>query len=733
MKSNKSIVKFLMIVCILGFFGNSFAMETKEQTFDDQAPIVPVGVTKKDAEKNKKKKKKKKAAATVPTAAAAPAARVITVPAGKPEESKLVPAGAKLKATELSPDSLCNKIFACIATNDAESNSLLQGLLERFKKQINKPHPTTKQYPVHFAAEHNNVEALKLFRIVGGCNFSIENSVGSALHMAALHNSLEAFKYLVEVVGLKPNEYNACGEKPIHYAACHKALKIINYLLENKHADVEEPVRSKGLLNGASPLILAAQHGAWPSIDCLLRHGANLCAQTVGRVNCLEVAADAKQLLTIKLILARDKKNKEEKGPGYNSIVNLRDSNGHNILDYFSFNGDCPMISLVINHGAIVNPVGARVTPLIAAALREKLEATQLLLTEHNACPNLANYDGMGPVHVVAINGNVDIMKLLVKNRANPNLQIPNTEGFTFREYTPLILAVLGNHFDMVKYLVQTCNVDCDVTTSCCKKTALFMAFHNHFKATAEYLIDHGANTNIELYGGKNLLHDAADNGWVSVMEKLVAQGFTINEPDADGNTALYYAGKKNHTAAITWLLEHGADVRFLKPETKDKKYKKMSTRILGIHAALGAKVAAAAVDCIEVKASVALVPALVQAPAEVPAKKPAAPKAEAKAVALAKKPRIVVHDHLAEQYPKLDLKSSARKFIEQMSELESGQITPALMQLNVNNFLGLDIKKLKSFKNCYRVRRGDYRIIYSVNGKKITVITVGKRENVYE
>ncbi len=43
--------------------------------------------------------------------------------------------------------------------------------------------------------------------------------------------------------------------------------------------------------------------------------------------------------------------------------------------------------------------------------------------------------------------------------------------------------------------------------------------------------------------------------------------------------------------------------------------------------------------------------------------------------------------------------------------------------------------KKLKGYKNSYRIRAGDYRIIYEVEDKilRILVIAVGHRKDVYE
>jgi len=43
--------------------------------------------------------------------------------------------------------------------------------------------------------------------------------------------------------------------------------------------------------------------------------------------------------------------------------------------------------------------------------------------------------------------------------------------------------------------------------------------------------------------------------------------------------------------------------------------------------------------------------------------------------------------------------------------------------------------KKLKGYKNSYRIRVGDYRIIYEIEDKvlRILIVAIGNRKNIYE
>jgi len=46
---------------------------------------------------------------------------------------------------------------------------------------------------------------------------------------------------------------------------------------------------------------------------------------------------------------------------------------------------------------------------------------------------------------------------------------------------------------------------------------------------------------------------------------------------------------------------------------------------------------------------------------------------------------------------------------------------------------LAADVKKLKGFKNKYRLRAGDYRVLFELDGGTIVVYAVGDRKDIYE
>ncbi|MBI5774273.1 MAG: type II toxin-antitoxin system RelE/ParE family toxin [Verrucomicrobia bacterium] len=50
-----------------------------------------------------------------------------------------------------------------------------------------------------------------------------------------------------------------------------------------------------------------------------------------------------------------------------------------------------------------------------------------------------------------------------------------------------------------------------------------------------------------------------------------------------------------------------------------------------------------------------------------------------------------------------------------------------------LQNDLGGDVKKLQGFKNKYRLRVGDFRVLFELEGRRVVIYDIGNRKDVYE
>ena len=78
----------------------------------------------------------------------------------------------------------------------------------------------------------------------------------------------------------------------------------------------------------------------------------------------------------------------------------------------------------------------------------------------------------------------------------------------------------------------------------------------------------------------------------------------------------------------------------------------------------------------------------------------------------------------------KIIIKKKAKKFIDKLPQNERIRIAKAIQALPN----GENIKKMKGYTDLFRLRVGDYRIIYSVNNGELLVIVInaGNRGEIY-
>jgi len=89
----------------------------------------------------------------------------------------------------------------------------------------------------------------------------------------------------------------------------------------------------------------------------------------------------------------------------------------------------------------------------------------------------------------------------------------------------------------------------------------------------------------------------------------------------------------------------------------------------------------------------------------------------------------------MAKQYSVELVKSAAKEF-KKLPEKVKSQVVETLGFLKQNPFSEvLKVKKLKGADSLYRIRLGNYRLVYEVRSKKliVLVIKIGHRKDVYK
>jgi len=67
-------------------------------------------------------------------------------------------------------------------------------------------------------------------------------------------------------------------------------------------------------------------------------------------------------------------------------------------------------------------------------------------------------------------------------------------------------------------------------------------------------------------------------------------------------------------------------------------------------------------------------------------------------------------------------------KALKKFSLKEQKQIKAMLLRLRSGEIKGLDVKKLRGREDIFRVRKGDLRIIYRLEGKEVYILKIERR-----
>lgn len=232
--------------------------------------------------------------------------------------------------------------------------------------------PDEKDQPLTCAVEAGYLDVVKVILEDTKNPDLIDNlKRRTPLHLAARHGKIEIVNYLLSM-GAAVDAVDQYGMTPLHLAIKHGHDEITLALLAHQ-ADV-----NKKMNNGYSPIFLSVLNGRELTFKTLLQHGADLAA-------------------------AKD--NVLEQTTLYAAV--LRNHNH--------------MIPILLEHGVDINEKSMDDrTALFLAVKSNRLEDVKYLLSKC-ANPDIPNAYGKTPLHVAASNGNVDMVKLLMRYHANPN------------------------------------------------------------------------------------------------------------------------------------------------------------------------------------------------------------------------------------------------------------------------------------------------------------------------
>lgn len=216
-------------------------------------------------------------------------------------------------------------------------------------------------------------------------------------------------------------------------------------------------------------------------------------------------------------------------------------------------------ICFLLRHGTLVNTpydVGYEVSVLQHAIKDGADVAIVTLLLNWKADPNsCTQYEQRTPLQLAIKRNNLDMIQVLLKHGADPNL---------VRSRTCLQMAVDNGDLMLVKLLLDH-RAEPDLVSREDEHTPLQTAARDGNKEIAELLLAHGANVNAPPFSnsGATALQFAAIGGYLGIAFLLLGYQVDVNAAGApiNGRTALEGAAEHGRIDMIKMLLNAGADV----------------------------------------------------------------------------------------------------------------------------------------------------------------------------
>lgn len=358
------------------------------------------------------------------------------------------------------------------------------------------------------------------------CWFDYENKTSWLSHAIKCNQPLETIEKIInQGANLKslPNAIGLCTF-PLHNAAKVGNIEIIKTLLDHG-ADINAVN-----LQQKSPLVLAIEQNHFEVVKFLLDRGATL--------KCHIQTYDFKNQTWIKI---------DFEFPLYEALLHANKA----MVDFLLAKG-ASLADLLKQQGFFLSQTGQEIDPNILlheVVKQNEIELAEFLLKhEIELAEFLKHVDinahdaGNTPLMIACLEGHEEMVEMLLANGAD--FQIPGHD----------YLDPSSTSLDPISFYIQRAPV---------KLSPLFVAVKYGNQRIIQALVNKGADITEEAQlsaNGSTLLHFAAQNGDLSLVQKLLENGAQIDAVDAQHNTPLNLSVSAGHHAVVEYLLAQGAN-----------------------------------------------------------------------------------------------------------------------------------------------------------------------------
>ena len=426
--------------------------------------------------------------------------------------------------------------------------------------------------PLIAACKHGNSAIVQLLLKCERCNLSTSDSEGNtALHIAVSRYSsgqLENVQCLLQCERCDPNVINNSGCTPLHIVCYRGVIPLLEALVAHKRCDlniqdgngdtalhigVENVEVVKCLLEsgrsrcdiynekGLTPFHKAIANGVMASVEVMLKNGVNTLQSTSDKFQNapIHMACIYSRLDILKVLLC------------YSTNWDLNQQNAEgdtalHIVCRMRTGRELQFLTVLIS------------TPGINSTLRN---------TKGIAPCDVVGDDGNTLLHIACVEGNLRMVELLVKNRAD--ILKPDRHGDV-----PIHIACKHSRLDILNVLLSCTNCnpnqqnaegDTALHIVCRMRTGSELQFFKMLTSTHGInptLVNHEGIAPCDVVGddGNTLLHNACLVGLTRMVKLFVKNGADVLKPDRHGDAPIHIACKYSDLETLKILVSSSCD-----------------------------------------------------------------------------------------------------------------------------------------------------------------------------
>ncbi|XP_044729331.1 uncharacterized protein LOC123292680 [Chrysoperla carnea] len=363
---------------------------------------------------------------------------------------------------------------------------------------------------LHLAAQEGHAVVAKIL-IAKGANVNVANVENTSLHLAAMHGHVNIIKILLSN-GAKIDVKDNQNRTPLELAVYHSQLDVVKMLLRHKKVDINAKGKDDWTL-----LHIASQASNLEMVKFLVNKGSNINARTMSGLKPIHFSAREGNKDTVEFFLSKGLSINELGSTNQTLLhyatkktqfevvkylltqeaeVNAKDDNDSTPLHIAATVNNKDIIEILLENGAIYNHIN-KLSKMPLEIAEKKGIISLLTLTEklfesikRNSSLEVENDIKAGAfvnakhtklgtsLHYAAWKGYDKIVKILLQNKANPN--IVGSKGFT-----PMHYATKFSHLKIVKYLLTY--------------GAVYNAMSDSGKTPQDFAVDRNINSLLKL------------------------------------------------------------------------------------------------------------------------------------------------------------------------------------------------------------------------------------------